>query len=110
MAFLILLIISGAVFAYFAAQNTQQISINFLHYTTGNLPLYLVILIALLLGITISWVISFFGFVSTSLTIFGKNSKIKEDKKEIDSLKKKIHDLELENERLKGEVSAKQKE
>ncbi|MEK9176231.1 MAG: lipopolysaccharide assembly protein LapA domain-containing protein [Patescibacteria group bacterium] len=103
---LIILIISGAGFAYFATQNTARISINLYHYTVDNIPVYVVVLAALLIGIVICWIISFFGFVSTTLKIFGKNSKIKEGTKEIENLKKRIHDLELENENLKGKTSS----
>ena len=106
MASLIVLIISGAGFAYFATQNTARISINLFHTTLSNIPIYVVVLVALLIGIIICWIISIFGFVSTTLTIFGKNSKIKKDSKEIENLNKRIHDLELENENLKGKASA----
>lgn len=103
---LIILIVSGAGFAYFATQNTQLVSVNVFHYTYPNIPLYVVVLAALLIGIVISLVISFFGFISTTLKIFGKDSKIKQSSKEIDILNKRIHDLELENENLKGKTSA----
>jgi uncharacterized integral membrane protein len=105
MVSLIILIISGAGFAYFATQNTQYISVNLFHYTIGNIPLYVVVLAALLIGIVICWIISFFGFISTTMKIFGKDNKIKQSSKEIDSLNKKIRDLELENENLKGKAS-----
>ncbi len=105
MASLIILIITGAGFAYFATQNTQRISINLLSYSFSNIPVYTVVLIALLLGIVICWIISFFGFVSTTLKILGKDTKIKQGSKEIETLKQKIHDLELENENLKGKAS-----
>lgn len=103
---LIILIASGAGFAYFATQNTARISVNLFHYVIPNIPVYVVVLAALLIGILICWVISVFGSISTSLKIFGKNSKIKQSSKEIDNLNKKIHDLELENENLKGKSSA----
>ncbi|MBP9716752.1 MAG: DUF1049 domain-containing protein [Candidatus Levybacteria bacterium] len=103
---LIILIVSGGVFAYFATQNTQLVSVNFFHYVVPSIPLYVVVLAALLIGIVISLVISFFGFVSTALKLFGKDNTIKQSSKEIDNLKKRIHDLELENENLKGKASA----
>jgi uncharacterized integral membrane protein len=102
---LIILIISGAGFAYFATQNTQDVSINLFQYSISDIPLYVVVLATLLIGFLISWIISVFGSVSNSMKIFGKNSKIKESSKEIDNLIKRIHDLELENENLKGKAS-----
>ena len=103
---LILLIISGALFAFFATQNTHKTDITLAYYTISGVPVYVMVLGALLLGILISWIISFFGFVSSSLTIRGKNSKINESKKEIGNLEKRIRDLELENERLKGKAES----
>ena|SRR3989344_1816358 len=103
---LILLIISGAAFAFFATQNTHNTEITLASYTFDEIPMYAIVLGSLLLGILVSWVISFFGFVSSSLTILGKNRKIGEGKKEIGGLEKQIHDLELENERLKGEAKS----
>jgi cell division protein FtsL len=64
-----------------------------------------VVLAALLIGIIISLIISFFGFISTTLKIFGKDNTIKKSSKEIDNLNKRIRDLELENENLKGKAS-----
>lgn len=103
---LIILIVTGAGFAYFATQNTARVSINLFHYVITDIPIYVVVLAALLIGIFICWIISVFGSISTSLKIFGKNSKIKQDTKDISALNKRIHDLELENENLKGKASA----
>lgn len=102
---LLILIVSGGIFAYFAAQNTQLVSVNLFRYTIPSIPLYVVVLGALLIGIIISMVMSFFGFISTTLKLFGKDNTIKQSSKEIDNLKKRIHDLELENENLKGKTS-----
>ena len=102
---LLILILSGAWFAYFATQNTQHVTINLFNYTFANVPLYAIVLGALLIGVFISWIISFFGSISNSLTISGKNSKINARNKEIEKLNARIHDLELENENLKGKAS-----
>lgn len=102
---LIILIVSGAGFAYFATQNTAHVSINLFNYALVNVPIYVVVLAALLIGILICWIISVFGSISTSITIFGKNSKIKKDSQDIEALKKQVHDLELENTRLKAKSS-----
>ena len=101
---LIILIITGAGFAYFATQNTQHVTIN-LFNMPYSAPLYVIVLASLLIGVLVCWIISFFGFISTSMKISGKNSKIKARNKEIENLNKRIHDLELENENLKGKAS-----
>lgn len=105
MVSLIILIVTGGFFAYFATQNTMRISVSMFHYTINNVPVYALVLAALLLGIFISFIISLFGSVSNFLTIFGKNSEIKKDEAQISALNKRVRELELENERLKVKTS-----
>ena len=100
---LLVLIIFGIGVAVFATQNTQGATITLAQYTLTKVPMYLIVLCALLLGIFISWIISLVGFISSSLTIHVKDTKIKEAIKEIAELTKQVHQLELENERLKAE-------
>lgn len=103
---LIILIVFGTGVGLFSTQNTQPASITFAQYTFSNIPMYLIILGAILSGIFVSWVISLVGFVSSFFTLHGKESKIKEAKKEIADLTKRVHELELENERLKAESNS----
>jgi len=100
---LIILIVFGIGVGLFSTQNTQFASITFAQHTFSNIPMYLIILGAILSGIFVSWIISLLGFVSSFFTLHGKESKIKESNKEIANLTKRLHDLELENERLKAE-------
>ena len=48
---------------------------------------------------------SLFNDIGTSLTLSGKENKIKDYKKENVELAKRIHQLELENTRLKAETN-----
>lgn len=100
MLILLILIISGIGAALFATQNTQGVSITLAGYTFTDLPMYLIVLGTLLIGIVISWIISLAGSISSLLTIHGKESAIKETKKELTDLTKRIHELELENTKL----------
>ncbi len=99
---LIVLVIFGIGVAYFATQNTQSIAITILSYPIRSVPLYLIVLGSLLLGFVVSWIISLVDVISSALKIHGKESTIKEANKKIAELNKRIHQLELENERLKG--------
>ncbi|MDO8573714.1 MAG: lipopolysaccharide assembly protein LapA domain-containing protein [Candidatus Daviesbacteria bacterium] len=105
MATLIVTVLFGLIIAYFAIQNTAVISLNFLNYTAG-IPAYIVIVGALLAGLFLSWTISFVNDIATGFTMRGKDSKIKDYKKENAEYLKQIHQLELENTRLKAESSA----
>lgn len=101
---LLILIISGIGAALFATQNTQGVSITFAGYTFTDIPMYLIVLCTLLIGISISWIISLAGSISSSLTIHGKENAIKETKKQINDLTKQVHELELENAKLMTET------
>lgn len=99
---LIVLIVFGIVIAYFATQNTQPVSIMLAGYPVSGIPLYLIVLGSLLLGFVVSWVISLVDVISSALKMHNKDSEIQNSSKKIADLKNRVHQLELENERLKG--------
>lgn len=106
MATLIVTVLFGLIIAYFATQNTGVISITFLNYTLTGIPTYIVVAGSLLVGLFLSWIISLVNDIATGFTIRGKESKIKDYKKETAELLKINHQLELENTRLKAETNA----
>lgn len=101
---LIIVLVSGIIFAIFATQNTQFVSVSFMNYQLTSVPLYGVVLGAILFGIFVSWLISMVDTISSYLTILGKNKTITSVKKESTDLAKRVHQLEIENERLKTEL------
>ncbi|OGK15460.1 hypothetical protein A2862_01575 [Candidatus Roizmanbacteria bacterium RIFCSPHIGHO2_01_FULL_38_41] len=98
---LILVVLSGILAALFATQNTDPVSIIVASYTLNDIPMYLIVLGSLLLGLLLSSIISLVNSISSSFTLHGKDAKIKETKKTLVELTKQIHQLELENARLK---------
>jgi uncharacterized membrane protein YciS (DUF1049 family) len=100
---LIILFIFGIGVAFFATQNTQAISIVIVNYPLSGIPLYLIVLVSLLLGFVVSWIISFVDVIASALKMHGKENMIKNANKQISELTKRVHQLELENERLKAE-------
>jgi uncharacterized integral membrane protein len=101
---LIIILISGIVVALFATQNTQLVSVSFLSYGLSEVPLYILVLIALVSGIFISWLLSRVDAISSYLAFRGQERKISDGKKESTNLIKQVHQLELENEKLKAEL------
>lgn len=101
MATLIITILVGLIIAYFATQNTGGTSLHFLNYTLSDIPTYVVVIGALLIGLLLSWLVSLVNDIATGFTIRNKENKIKDYKKENAELTKRIHQLELENTRLK---------
>lgn len=106
MTTLISLVLFGIVVSYLAIQNTMLVSLKFPGYTLENIPLYLVILGSLLLGFLIAGVLSSINSMFSAFKIMGKNNEINSSQKEIESLKDKIHHLELEIAELKGPKSS----
>lgn len=100
---LIVLFIIGIGVAFFATQNTQTVYVTLANYNLRGIPLYIIVLGSLLLGFVVSWIISLVDVISSALKIHGKESTIKNANKQISELTKKVHQLELENERLKAE-------
>lgn len=101
MEVIIFAVLIGLGMGYFATQNTSQISLYFGSYTIQNISIYLVVIGALLLGLLLAWLFSLINSLSSKITLHGKENIIKKDEKNIAELTKEIHQLQLENTRLK---------
>ena len=88
MSTLVLTVLFGIAFAYFAAQNTGVVDVNMAGYAL-SLPLYAVALTSLLLGVGLSWVISLLNGIVTFFSGYRKDTKIKELEEENIRLKTK---------------------
>lgn len=102
MATLIITVLLGLMFAWFAVANTQAISINI----GGNLlttPVFMLVIVSVLIGLLISAVISAIDSISSSWALHSKDSKIHQKEQAVESLSAKVHNLEIENARLKGD-------
>lgn len=101
---LVVTVIFGVIFAVFATQNTGTTTIYFSNYSLPNVPIYLVILLPLLLGLSFSFFIHLLRTLSDSLTISEHKDEIKNLKKELTEVTKDVHKLELENTKLKAKT------
>lgn len=105
---LILLLILAIIFGYFATQNTLNIPITFANYTLPNIPLYMVIGITFLLGLSFSWLNNLLDAFSSTMKLRDKDSAIKNSKKTINDLTKRVNQLEIENAKFKGKLGKEQ--
>lgn len=103
MSTLIILIIFGLGMAYFATQNTGLIHITIANFYSGGIPLYIVVVGAMLLGIFISWLISLVNSVTASFKMRRIYAEIRDANRTIEELTKKNTDLLKENAFLKKE-------
>ncbi|HSW89636.1 MAG TPA: hypothetical protein VLH19_02060 [Patescibacteria group bacterium] len=98
---LIVLLIIGTILAYFSQSNLMPVSLHAGAYTLSNVPLFYVIVGSLLTGLVLSYFIYSIHEVTLLWKLRGKDSKIKRNKNEVLELTKRVHQLELENEKLR---------
>ncbi len=101
MEIIILSVILGLGIGFFATQNGELISLYFGSFTLPNVPVYLAVVGALLLGLLLAWIFYILRSFSSSMTLHSKESKLKEANKTIAQITKSLHQLEIENARLK---------
>ena len=99
---LILIILAGGAFVYLAQNNLSPVTLHIGSTVISNLPLFYVIIGSLLTGLIVAYLIHLVNSIFISLSIHGKDSKIKQAKNEIAELTKHVHKLELENEKLRN--------
>jgi len=102
MFILILLVVVGSVLAYLAQNNFMTVPLHLGTYVFTGIPLFYIIIGSLLTGLVLAYLIYLVNSIFTAFTMHGKDNKIKQGKHEIVDLTKRIHQLELENERLKN--------
>ena len=93
MLILILLLIFGGLMVYLAQVGTTYFA---------TFPLFYVIMGSLLTGLLLSYTAYVINSIFVALKMRGKNKEIKQGESDIVDLTKRIHQLELENEKLKN--------
>jgi len=99
---LILLLVVGAVMVYLAQNNLTLVTLHLGTYVFSGIPLFYIIIGSLLTGVALAYLINLVNSIFTAFTMHGKDNKIKQDKRDIVDLTKRVHQLEIENERLKN--------
>jgi|SRR3989344_4476533 len=101
---LLLFVTFGLFFGYFATLNTTSVSINMWGYPLEGVPLYLLALASLGIGILLASVFYIFKSLSSQFALGKKERELENASKEIAEVTKKVHELELDNTRLKTET------
>ncbi|MEN9327984.1 MAG: hypothetical protein RI947_792 [Candidatus Parcubacteria bacterium] len=102
-----MLLIIGSMLVYISKFNFQPVSVNLGFYIFEKVPLFYVIVGALLTGLLLSYVASLIQDISNALVLRQKNGEIKKNKGEVLELTKLVHQLEIKNEKL-GKDSGKE--
>jgi lipopolysaccharide assembly protein A len=101
MFILILFLVVGSLLAYVAQYNFTPVPVNLGFYTFFDIPLFYVIVASFIAGLVLSHAFYLIHSIFTSLKFRGKNKEIKKNKDEVLELTKRVHQLEIENEKLK---------
>lgn len=101
MLIIILLLALGAGLVYVSQYNFMPVSVNLGSHIISDVPLFYVIIVSLLAGMIFSYVILSFHSIAAFFTLRGKKNEIKKGKGDALELTKRIHQLELENEKLR---------
>lgn len=99
---LILFLVLGSGMVYLAQNNLTLVTLHLWRYEFADIPLFYVIIGSLLTGLGLAYLGYLVNSIFTGFTLRGKDKKIKQGKSENVDLTKRIHQLELENERLKN--------
>ena len=101
MLVLILFLIVGSALVYISKFNFMPVSVNLGMVVISDIPLFYVIVGSLLIGLVLSYLAYLIQAISTSFRLRGKDNEIKKDKYQVLELTKRVHQLELDNEKLK---------
>lgn len=105
MLILILFFIAASLVVYLAQNNLIPVTLHLGTYVFSDIPLFYIIIGSLITGLGLAYLMFIVNSVFTAFTMHGKDNKIKQGKSEIVNLTKRIHQLELENEKLKDNSS-----
>ena len=97
---IIFYLIVGSLLVYISRFNFQPVSLNFGFTVFSGVPLFYVIVGSLLIGLILSYLMYIVNSISNSFVLRGKNGEIKKNKAEVLELTKRVHQLEIKNERL----------
>ena len=101
MLILILSLVVGSLLVYISKFNFMLVSVDLGVYVISNIPLFYVIVGSFVIGLILSYLVYQTHAISRFFTLRGKNNEIKKNKNEVLELTKRVHQLELENKKLK---------
>ena len=100
MLILIFSLVIGSLLVFISKYNFQPVSVNLGFIVFSGIPLFYIIVGSLVIGLVLSYLVSVIQSISTSFVLYGKNNEIKKNKGEVLELTKRVHQLEIKNEKL----------
>jgi len=103
---LILIVLVGLGIALFSQQNAQTVDLVVGNFFFAGIPVYLVVIFSLLFGLFVAWILSVMDLFSHSLLLRRKDSALHDAGRRLTELEDRVHTLEVENARLRGETKS----
>jgi uncharacterized integral membrane protein len=103
MILLILILVTGLGLVFVSKYNFTPVTVNFGSFAITNIPLFYVIVGSVVFGLIISYLVHLATSVSTYFAMRGKNKQLQKEKEDVLELTKRVHQLEIENEKIKHE-------
>ncbi len=99
---LIITLLVGLGLVYISTFNFMLVSVNFGFFVIENIPLIYVIVGSMVAGLVLSYGIYAINEMTNFFTIRAKDKEINKNKVESLELARRVHQLELENEKIKN--------
>jgi uncharacterized metal-binding protein len=99
---LIFTLLVGSGLVYISKFNFMPVSVNLGMYIFTNIPLFYVIVTSLVVGLALSYILYLIDSITASFNLKRKDKEIRKLKEETLDLTKRVHQLELENEKIKN--------
>jgi uncharacterized membrane protein (UPF0182 family) len=100
MLVIILSLVIGSMLVYISKYNFMPVSLNLGFYIFNNVPLFYVIVGSLLVGLVLSYLAYLVNSITNSFVLRGKDGEIRKNKAEVLELTRRVHQLEIKNEKL----------
>lgn len=110
MLILILFLIVGSILAYVSQYNFEPVSVNLGWYVFSQVPLFYVMVASLVTGLVLAYAMHLVHAFSNSMMLRAKENELKKNKGEIAELTKRVHQLEIQNDKLKAKTEAEPKD
>ena len=98
---IILLLIVGSALTYVSQYNLTVVSVDLGLYQIRDIPLFYVIVGSVLIGLVLAYLLQLARDILTYFELRRKSKQIQASQAEILDLTKTVHQLELQNEKLK---------
>jgi lipopolysaccharide assembly protein A len=97
----ILLLVAGSAIAYLSKDNLTPVTLHVGSYSFSDIPLFFVIITAFITGLILAYLVHLVQAFFIARKLKSKQKKINKTEDEVHELTKRVHQLELENEKLK---------